>query len=1421
MIKIAGIVMSVVIGMGAATATFADLGDVTTTIDAGVTSTFVETQEWVPNTYTAADGTTSYTQVSEGSDSYSNGSGGFSLKTDLDALTGLTFNAGSDSVQTQITGDVTLSGTVITFANGATLDLASINTDTFASISGTVITFANGSTFDVASVDTNTFVTFGNTGQVFSADGTAGINLATDAELAAAILAAVGLASTGSDAATGLNLAVETNTSSIDTLNGTGAGSVAKAQADAQAYADTNDTSVSSVSVSATGIMTFVMANGTNFTADVSSLLDNSDTQLTEAQVDAFVANNSFASTTNVADALAAAKTYADANDSDTQLNEAAVDAFVADNGFAQASDVTANTADIDANTAAIGSVATLGVFTSSSNVVYTQDATDGKFYTPGNSFGYSQSVIQSWINGGDGSWTVEASVGLGLIQDVADNASLISANAADISTNAGNISANAADISTNAGNISTNATNIANLDSSKQDVLTAAQLASFTAQTTDTNTFASISGTVVTFANGNTFDIASVDTDTNTFASISGTVVTFADGSTFDIATVDTNTFASISGSVITFVGGSTFDIASVDTNTQLSNAQVRALISVAAGGSLSYDSDTGVLSFTERSDSTVQTLARTALSVTGDLSYNSTTGVIGFTQRTDSAVTVLADASATSKITAALLSGGNIEQAIGASLDLAIGSVGTVLDGVRSGQSGYLGAAADLQDQIDTLSSTASGSSSTNATAITALESNLGVASNGTDAATGLNLDVETNTAAIATEVADRIAAITKEVSDRNAAILVETNARIAADNAAAAFDLAARNAIQSDVNQNEANSDAADAALSGRSDALEGAVFTASERVFGVAVLWGVSTYTESDDGFWYNAGGGKIANATMYDYYLANGDAVFTTTPVAIDPTAIDNVAANADAISALSSSSTAALSVAISTEVADRNAAILVETNARIAADDLLQDGIDANTASIGSVGSAAVLGVFTSSANAVYTQDATDGRFYTPGNNYGYSLNTIQSWINGGDGSWTVESVAAVDATGLRGDIADNAADIAALDSRITSELETVALDLAEAKSNLQDSINALANGAVADNAADIVTNAGIVSQLEADLKLLITANADAIVVERLAREAADTALTLALDNEADVREQADAVHTADIAANVVDIAKNAADLVTEAAVRAAADSQIAADLVAEAVTRANADLAHDMKLAAHEGRLNDIDVILADHESRISALEALHVVDKSFSKVIDGPNGTKIVMHFDADGTLRGKARTLTFLENPVIHGEMDILWNDQGKAVNAITGKLVDANTGLPMADKVEAEVKLEAAYVAAELQSDTRFGTSIEADVVVEAKVAAPVITQSEMNAEIAKFQSMFNMPIVESVAVEMPVAKAAVVEMASEEVVVIDEAKSLAASVADLFSGMFSSKTEVKAEVKVTEKSPMNVGNPFGK
>lgn len=55
----------------------------------------------------------------------------------------------------------TLGGSVITFADGQTTDLATIDTDTFASLAGNVITFANGDT--VAIVDTDTFASLAGT----------------------------------------------------------------------------------------------------------------------------------------------------------------------------------------------------------------------------------------------------------------------------------------------------------------------------------------------------------------------------------------------------------------------------------------------------------------------------------------------------------------------------------------------------------------------------------------------------------------------------------------------------------------------------------------------------------------------------------------------------------------------------------------------------------------------------------------------------------------------------------------------------------------------------------------------------------------------------------------------------------------------------------------------------------------------------------------------------------------------------------------------------------------------------------------------------------------------------------------------------------------------------------------------------------
>ena len=73
----------------------------------------------------------------------------------------------------------------------------------------------------------------------------------------------------------------------------------------------------------------------------------------------------------------------------------------------------------------------------------------------------------------------------------------------------------------------------------------------------------------------------------------------------------------------------------------TERTDAEVRGLIS--ASGDLTYNSGTGVMSFTERTDSEVRGL----ISASGDLTYNSGTGVISFTERTNAEVRGLISAS------------------------------------------------------------------------------------------------------------------------------------------------------------------------------------------------------------------------------------------------------------------------------------------------------------------------------------------------------------------------------------------------------------------------------------------------------------------------------------------------------------------------------------------------------------------------------------------------------------------------------------------------------------------------------------------------------------------------------------------------------------------------------------------------------
>jgi hypothetical protein len=97
-------------------------------------------------------------------------------------------------------------------------------------------------------------------------------------------------------------------------------------------------------------------------------------------------------------------------------------------------------------------------------------------------------------------------------------------------------------------------------------------------------------------------------------------------------------------------FAAKDTDDLTEGSTNQYFT--QTRARGSISAGGDLSYNSTTGVISYTtpsNLSDFTNDTnfITLPDLSVTGDLSYNNATGVFSFTERTDTEVRGLISAS------------------------------------------------------------------------------------------------------------------------------------------------------------------------------------------------------------------------------------------------------------------------------------------------------------------------------------------------------------------------------------------------------------------------------------------------------------------------------------------------------------------------------------------------------------------------------------------------------------------------------------------------------------------------------------------------------------------------------------------------------------------------------------------------------
>lgn len=126
----------------------------------------------------------------------------------------------------------------------------------------------------------------------------------------------------------------------------------------------------------------------------------------------------------------------------------------------------------------------------------------------------------------------------------------------------------------------------------------------------------------------------------------------------------------------------------------------------------------------------------------------------------------------------------------------------------------------------------------------------------------------------------------------------------------------------------------------------------------------------------------------------------------------------------------------------------------------------------------------------------------------------------------------------------------------------------------------------------------------------------------DDITAEETARISGDTALGLRIDSAEAVSSALDTRVTAaeaDIVTNATAIsteASNRASAITsEASARSAADTTLQGNIDAEASTRATADTSLSNRLDALEGasadsRLTDLESDVADHETRITALE-------------------------------------------------------------------------------------------------------------------------------------------------------------------------------------------------------------------
>ena len=130
--------------------------------------------------------------------------------------------------------------------------------------------------------------------------------------------------------------------------------------------------------------------------------------------------------------------------------------------------------------------------------------------------------------------------------------------------------------------------------------------------------------------------------------------------------------------------------------------------------------------------------------------------------------------------------------------------------------------------------------------------------------------------------------------------------------------------------------------------------------------------------------------------------------------------------------------------------------------------------------------------------------------------------------------------------------------------------------------------------------------------------------------------------------------------------------------------------------IVKETTARMTADAILSGRININSARLDGHDVILADHEGRITKLEGLHpVTDKNGKGVaVRLDDGRMMMMHFNADGSMIGKPMILSFMENNVFHMPGSVMWTDEGVMVDANTLEPVDQEGNAIVEDEVKIE-------------------------------------------------------------------------------------------------------------------------------